>query len=517
MIQTFTKDHISVRLLLVWIILVLSFSSCSNDTEEPVPEQKEISILDDNQEISNSEAGEEKQDQGLYDNSSQSRFYNHAAPKSPLKIVWSFSADARIGTIPYFRDNVLYGGSYDFSLYAITVGRKTPKWIFPSKGIIASPPIRRDNLIFLASADGWFYALSEFTGEISWKYLLKGFCGDSAAFSKESVVLGTTEGQLYSLSALTGKPVWNKSFGNGITVGPVVSEDIIVVGMQNGTIRGHAAETGDERFFTPGIDDPVTGLSEYKNQVGVAWYSGKTALMNGQTGEVLWEKRFPEKNTFPPAMGKGVFISGGGEKIRALNSEQGSVLWEKDFNSQVIGTALLSNEAVYVSTRNNKLQCLDLQDGTLIWTLELPGIPSTAPLPAEEAVFLGTETGQFLCLGSEDFELPELEGGPEKPILTTKEAELPLSLGKEGTEVIFIPPETGTYLISFPEQNDNPVVLKIKDDRGNLLSSTLDKLGLDADISFRFLKDERYTLEIEPLREDEGVRTIRLSLELIMK
>ncbi|MFP4443133.1 MAG: hypothetical protein ACLFST_08445, partial [Spirochaetia bacterium] len=78
------------------------------------------------------------------------------------------------------------------------------------------------------------------------------------------------------------------------------------------------------------------------------------------------------------------------------------------------------------------------------------------------------------------------------------------------------PPETGTYLISFPTQEETPVILRIKDKARNILSSTMDKLGLDADISFRFVQGEEYILSIEPLQEEKEKQSIRLAIRFLM-
>jgi hypothetical protein len=44
----------------------------------------------------------------------------------------------------------------------------------------------------------------------------------------------------------------------------------------------------------------------------------------------------------------------------------------------------------------------------------------------------------------------------------------------------------------------------------------MDKLGLDADISFRFVQGEEYILSIEPLRDEQAKQTIRLSIRFLM-
>lgn len=509
------SNRLSLLLKLPLAIFFLFFLTCSGGSGVDREQKTEQNEQESTDQTSEPDSGSTVSKPDL-NSSINSRFFQEEASQIPLRTVWSYPAHGRVGADPAVFGGTVYGSSYDFTLYALSAGAERPRWTFRTGGVILAPPVKRNNLIYFGSADGSYYAVSDLNGELLWQFPTRGFPASSSVITDSAVFTGTTFGTVYALSVQQGEPVWEVTSGDGITAGPVMVSGNLITGSVSGTIRGYDAESGAELFAVENGDVPVTGMIRAGSRICAVWFDGRTALLDGNTGEFLWEQKFQERTAVLPVFGLNRIIFSSERSIRSLNANDGAIIWKRQLEAPAVGSVLLSDGYIYASLRDGKILCLRMSDGTVLWETAIPGIPSTAPVPAGELVYVGTESGAFLCLGPEEYELPESGSESGTPVLTTKEADLPIGLSPEGTEVRFIPPETGTYLISFPAQEETPVILQIKDSSRNTLSSTMDKLGLDADISFRFVQGEEYILSIEPLRDEQAKQTIRLSIRFLM-
>src|SRR5665811_1719521 len=71
----------------------------------------------------------------------------------PLNLLWSFKTDDAIKSSPVISNNIIFVGSDDGYLYAITATGNL-KWKFNAGSSIEAPPLVIDNVVFVGSLEG---------------------------------------------------------------------------------------------------------------------------------------------------------------------------------------------------------------------------------------------------------------------------------------------------------------------------------------------------------------------------
>ncbi len=148
---------------------------------------------------------------------------------------------------PVIRNNVIYVGAHDNSLYAVDVITGRVIWQFEANGWVASTPAIDGTVIYFGSNDGNIYAVDSFDGALRWKTrtelavhstpLVSTFAGQRSLF------VGGTDGTLYVLSVDGGQILW-KFAAQDWVASPAAAQGDIVVGGRTGilyrldTVRG---------------------------------------------------------------------------------------------------------------------------------------------------------------------------------------------------------------------------------------------------------------------------------------
>ncbi len=79
-----------------------------------------------------------------------------------------FKTNDRIRSSPYGKDNIIYVGSYDYNIYAISILNGQQKWKYKTYGLIKSSPLVYDGMLYCGSHDKFVYGLDLVTGKPKW-------------------------------------------------------------------------------------------------------------------------------------------------------------------------------------------------------------------------------------------------------------------------------------------------------------------------------------------------------------
>src|SRR5262249_5301343 len=74
----------------------------------------------------------------------------------------------------------------------------------------APTPVLDDGVLYIGSGDGSLHALSAATGTRIWRFQAKGKIRTDAALDGPRVMFGTFAGMVYALDRQTGKEIWSK-------------------------------------------------------------------------------------------------------------------------------------------------------------------------------------------------------------------------------------------------------------------------------------------------------------------
>jgi len=218
---------------------------------------------------------------------------------------------------PTVVDGVLYVGSTDGRIYALSAKDGSEKWHYQTKGIVRATPAVSEGRVVCGSWDGRVYALDAASGQELWQFNTKtkgmpwNSVQGSCAIEKGIVYVGSRSAFLYALEAATGKVLYADNHeGNWVTSTPAVRDGIAYVGQSDGCLITAVSPTGaklwtykspTETFSSPALAGEllyVAGNSNYDMHA-----KGFVSALEAKTGKVLWTLEMPASVWANPVVG----------------------------------------------------------------------------------------------------------------------------------------------------------------------------------------------------------------------
>ena len=181
---------------------------------------------------------------------------------------WRFTTGGEVWSTPAVENEVVYFGSLDHYLYAVSLTDGREIWRFETGGAITSRPVVARGHVFVGSFDGVFYSVDIETGQRSWKFegADNWYWGDPIARGG-TIYAPSLDGNLYALAMDTGRRLWALET-EGVIVGApaIVGDDLIAVASSAGDkskIQLASLESGVLRGACSVDDDIMTPLVEH--------------------------------------------------------------------------------------------------------------------------------------------------------------------------------------------------------------------------------------------------------------
>jgi outer membrane protein assembly factor BamB len=201
---------------------------------------------------------------------------------------------------PALVDGVLYVGSGDNALHAVTAATGKGVWRFETTG-----PIRTDAAVdaahvYVGSLDGFVYAVDRQTGKEVWKKNTYGPATTSPTLVGGRLVVGNRNGLLAALDPATGETAWRMTFwGSSVESTPVPGADGLFYIGSSDLRRVSAIDVKDGRVVWRsdvfGWAWPRPALTErfiYQSAIGAAPYQmrhlGSLSALDRATGRIVW-------------------------------------------------------------------------------------------------------------------------------------------------------------------------------------------------------------------------------------
>ncbi len=212
------------------------------------------------------------------------------------KILWKFKL---LGTLlfessPVVEGNRIIVASSYGRVYAISAAGKE-LWHRDIQSGIFSSPAYRNNMVYVGSEDNYLYALSAENGRVKWKLKMDGRVIASSPLTEKGIILiGTYAGTFYGIDMEKGKSRWTFKTGDSILSSPVVFSGKVYFG------------SNDEKLYCLNVDDGklvwkfntgekvIAKPAVLNNTIGIA--SGNTLfILDANTGREQWVHRFPNR------------------------------------------------------------------------------------------------------------------------------------------------------------------------------------------------------------------------------
>lgn len=270
--------------------------------------------------------------------------------------------------------DTLYTGSYDQSLYALTVtdGAVAPRWEFPTGNIIVGGPAYADGTVFIGSSDHILYAVDAEGGAKRWEFETGNAIWAAPKVADGRVYVGSMDHKLYALDAATGELVWTFEGSMGaFAAPPLVAGDTLYAGAFDGQLYAIDVATGTAREgFAFRADNWL--WSEPVMAEGLLFVGSLDHFLyalDPDTGEVRWSDELPGPVRAGVAVSDGTVFAGCEQvddqdgRLKALVATTGQTRWERSFSASLLTQPVILGEQVIIVLNDGRVVGLNQESG----------------------------------------------------------------------------------------------------------------------------------------------------------
>ena len=308
------------------------------------------------------------------------------APSSGLSCGQT-SAPTAIYDTPIVDRDIVYIGTYNGQVYALSIADGEDMWVYPrtgSIGAIVGSPVVANETIYISSSDGNIYALATSNGKREWytDSPLADKLWTSPTVMGDTLYVSTFDGHIYALSLETGELLdWSFESEAGFISSPVIDEDTIFLGSFDRHL--YAVKIGSDLPMWKFPEEKPAGNWFWASPIvneGIV-YTGcldsKLYAIEAQTGEKLWEFDAGNPIVSSPVLMDNLLIvtdESGTVYVFDLSTELGDEAMPLKTIS--IGAAVRSSFCaqeglVYIRGEDNQLYVMDIEKGEVSWKVPL--------------------------------------------------------------------------------------------------------------------------------------------------
>jgi outer membrane protein assembly factor BamB len=353
---------------------------------------------------------------------------------------------------PTFHQGSLHQGVTSSEVDPSNASTLVKKWSFATGGGVVSSPAVANNVVYFGSKDGNLYALSATTGALDWTYPV-GTTVSSPTVANGVVYIGADNSNLYAIDATTGSLDWVTTLATDPYSGPIITSPEVVNGrvyVANETWFVLDATTGEILDWWGGGGDPhtVTAISNgefYFVDGGIYafhwsatavndWFSNDTPADDENTTPVVWSGRvyvgtdpgFQPSNvgaehvypTLPkapnpvnptwvfstgvkqatmttPAVWNGDSYLGSSDGQLYAVSGSGASLWTLNLVQPLDSSPAVANGVIYIGSENGSIYAVNQQTGAQLWSYATGGAVESSPAVANSVIYVGSDDGSL--------------------------------------------------------------------------------------------------------------------------
>ncbi len=323
---------------------------------------------------------------------------------APASTAWTFTTGNEILANPGVGNGVVYVGSKDNYLYAVSAATGKQTWKTRQGRVTAAPEVV-NGMVCVATTEGEFSAIRAATGEVAWQQQT----GTPAAFKPSWAVDGGTvillsatqpltvydvvtgspgstpfgspgqfaggaigaadgvlyavqeTGSLFAVRIATGTTVWDRSVpSNGFFTSIVIGDGAIYITDDNGMLYSLNAANGNSNWSYPAggsrISIPVTAG-------GMVYVTDDTGTLHAITaagGKRVWTHQTISSGEIGPAVSGGKLYASTGQALQALDAKTGNAEWSYTPPNigSFVSTPAVANGLVFVGSTNDNLYAI---------------------------------------------------------------------------------------------------------------------------------------------------------------
>ena len=320
------------------------------------------------------------------------------------KKLWSFETGGNIHSSPSVADGVVYVGSWDDNVYAISCETGKKIWSFETGSYVLSSPCVADGVVYVGSYDDHVYAISSETGKEIWRYKTGDIVHSSPSVVDGVVYVGSHDKKLYAISCTTGKKLWSFETSGVVSSLPSVVDGVVYIGSTR-YVYALSSATG-KVLWTSDMNSNVSASLSVVDGVVYGCGGNKLFALSSKTGEKLWTYKIKNYYLNSPYVVDGViyvadtntadFPMDNGS-IYAINIE-GRELWTYKMGSYIRSSPCVVDGVVYVGSWDNNVYAFSSKTGEKLWTYDTGRDVASSPAVVDGVLYIGSDDDSLHAL-----------------------------------------------------------------------------------------------------------------------
>ncbi|MFC2085239.1 PQQ-binding-like beta-propeller repeat protein, partial [Bacteroidota bacterium] len=212
-----------------------------------------------------------------------------------LKLLWSFQTESAIVSSPAIGFGLVYIGSTDGKLYAVSLADGSKVWEYDTGDDIEASPLIVGRNIYIGNLSGELFSINARTGQVNWKNKIMRDIYGSTNFavgpdSQDTLLfVGSYDNQMYCLDAKSGELIWTYETDNYINGAPATDGSTIIFGGCDSKLHIVSAIDGSKvgEVLTDSYIPGSAVLAEGRAYLG--HYGNKLICIDVDKQEIVWE------------------------------------------------------------------------------------------------------------------------------------------------------------------------------------------------------------------------------------
>ncbi len=313
--------------------------------------------------------------------------------------IWTFKCEDEIRRQVAIDSGMVYVGSYDNNLYALSQGSGQFLWKFPTKDSIASTAAIFDEDVFITSADQHLYSINKKTGEMNWRHHTDGPIYSSPTIRYDHIFFGSDDFNFYALNAKRGKVVWKTNAFSPVRSTAFVGDELVYFGTEGGYI--YALELGSGKMKWQSQAKRAVTSSPYVTEdiVFVGSVDSTVYAIDASSGWTIWRFRARRAIISSPIVHDyTVYIGSSDGNLYAIDMDTGRQQWAFESGGQIASSPFVWEDLLYVGSTDGKVYCLTTKRGEVQWVYETGGPVIASPIVVDNIVYVGSTDKHLYAL-----------------------------------------------------------------------------------------------------------------------
>jgi outer membrane protein assembly factor BamB len=275
-----------------------------------------------------------------------------------------------VSTPVVYKDRV-YFGACDKNVYCSGLEGKE-LWRFPTKDPVIATIKIYDGIVYVGSMDGIVYAISADTGEEVWRFRTNGKILSSVILDEYTghLYVGSGDGNMYALDK-KGRLIWRFPTNAEITSTPTFDENRVYFGSYDKNF--YAVDKNGNlvwRFRTKNQLVCVSAI--YKGVVYFGSFDHNLYALDKETGRLLWKFTAKDGVYHAGVCNETVYCGSRDGYMYALTPD-GKLKWKFHTNDILPAIPAVQDGAVYFGSGDSNFYALEEKTGKMLWKFETNG------------------------------------------------------------------------------------------------------------------------------------------------